>query len=73
MLELIYGVCLGILLDSANKVSIFTKTALDSGCNVNLWTGSGKLLTHRATAESSVANWEINMAVVSPKKFQMRS
>lgn len=73
MLELTYGFGLGILLNSLNKVSIFTEAPLNAGCNVSLWTSSGKLLTHRAAAESSVANWEINMAVVSPKMFQMRS
>lgn len=66
MLELIYGFCLGIFLNRLNKVSLFTEVPLDSGCNVSLWTGLGKLLTHRAAAESSVASWEINMTVVSP-------
>lgn len=71
MLELIYVFCLGILLNSLNKGSIFSEAPLDSGCNVSLWTGSGKLLTHEATAESSVADWEIIMAVVTPKKLPM--
>jgi len=73
MLELIYGACLRILLYSLNKVSIFTESPLDSGCNVSPWTGSGNLLTHRATAETSVGDWEISTAVVGPEKFQMRS
>lgn len=70
MPELIYVFCLGILPNSLNKVSIFTEAPLDSGCNVSLWTGSGKLLTHEATAESSVAEWEIIMVVVSLKSCQ---